>query len=192
MSAPPDTACVRTPLIKFLISKDFESRPISSSLVPREGHPCGVPPPLRGGSPSRISRPPKGASCSPLRAGPPHGVLPHTPHPASAARRPKAGGVWREIQKIDRWARPQAAQGPVGMWAKAGQPVGKPCGRAVGRRSLSTGRPSGLSTGRAKRASRWPQAIVHISTGRESRGGSAPFGQGRSPPQPPEAGTTLR
>ena len=127
-----------------------------------------------------------------LRAAGRTNPLTRPPHPASAARRPKAGGVWREIQKIDRWARPQAAQGPVGMWAKAGQPVGKPCGRAVGRRSLSTGRPSGLSTGRAKRASRWPQAIVHISTGRESRGGSAPFGQGRSPPQPPQAGTTLR
>ncbi|EFX9977491.1 hypothetical protein D4655_22255, partial [Shigella flexneri] len=30
-------------------------------------------------------------------------------------------------------ARPQAAQlGPVGMWSKAGQPVGNPCGQARG------------------------------------------------------------
>ena len=34
--------------------------------MPCTGHPCGVPPPLRGGSPSRISRPPKGASCPPF------------------------------------------------------------------------------------------------------------------------------
>ncbi|EFX8385544.1 hypothetical protein D9614_25300, partial [Shigella dysenteriae] len=63
-------------------------------------------------------------------------------------------------------ARPQAAQlGPVGMWSKAGQPVGNPCGQAVGS-LLSTGCPAGLSTGRAKRASRCPKGIVHISTGR--------------------------
>lgn len=222
MSAPPDTSCVRTPRRKSLISKDFENRPISSSLVPREGHPSGVPPPLRGGSPSRSKCPPEGGALSPparpaalpspLRAGPPRGVLPHTPreqggglrpssaprlrlwalwprqgplrfpgvarvlalagcgprqpppppltrpphpHPASAARRPKAGeGLERNFSKLV-VKQGEAAQGPVGMWSKAGQPVGNPCGQAVGS-LLSTGCPAGLSTGRAKRASRCP------------------------------------
>ena len=56
---------------------------------------------------------------------------------------------------------------PVGMWAKAGKPVGNTCGQAVGGRSPSTGCPSGLSTGRAEgEPAGGRQAIVHISTGR--------------------------
>ncbi|ECU2221407.1 hypothetical protein DRC65_24525, partial [Salmonella enterica subsp. enterica serovar Anatum] len=79
------------------------------------------------------------------------------------------------------WARPQAAQVPVGMWAKAGEPVGNTCGQAVGRRSLSTGCPSGLSTGRADgEPAGGRQAIVHISTGTGVQR-AQPFGQGRSP-----------
>ena len=50
------------------------------------------------------------------------------------------------------------------MWSKAGQPVGNPCGQAVGS-LLSTGCPAGLSTGRAselagarRASSTYPQA----------------------------------
>lgn len=43
-----------------------KKKQVKNPGAPGTGHPCGVPPPLRGGSPSRISRPPKGASCPPF------------------------------------------------------------------------------------------------------------------------------
>lgn len=54
--------------------------------VPCTGHPCGVPPPLRGGSPSRKSWPPEGARQNPrLRGRCPlarFACLPHVRHVA--------------------------------------------------------------------------------------------------------------
>ena len=38
---------------------------LGAAGVPCTGHPCGVPPPLRGGSPSRKSWPPEGANWPP-------------------------------------------------------------------------------------------------------------------------------
>lgn len=68
-----------------------------------------------------------------LRAAGRTNPLTRPPHPASAARRPKAGG-FSLLKKLKLGgARPKAAQlEPVGMWAKAGEPVGNPCGQARG------------------------------------------------------------
>jgi hypothetical protein len=66
-------------------------------------------------------------------------------------------------KKSSTFGRVVGAGGYVGEGWEA---CGEPCERAGGGRSLSPGRSSGLSTGRAKRANRWPlAAIVHISTG---------------------------
>ena len=193
MSAPPVTSYVRTPPRKSLIYKPFENRPSLILLVLvlalSAGHPCGVPPRLRRGSPSGIKCPPQrgGRIGSPrlrgLRPCPagrcPSGLpalaavrlggqagglrpstaptrigwvvsvasrpsrcavaaraltrLPLGVQPASEARRPKAEG-FSLLKKLKLGgARPKAAQlEPVGMWAKAGEPVGNPCGQARG------------------------------------------------------------
>lgn len=74
-------SCCVPPFFKLLIFKSFAFRPISSSLVPKEGHPCGVPPRLRRGSPSPIKCPPSGGA--------------HQLPPASSPRlgRSSAGGM---------------------------------------------------------------------------------------------------
>lgn len=85
MSAPPDTAGVRTPLRESLIFKDFAFRPLlillASNFALLAGHPCGVPPRLRRGSPSPIKCPPSGGA--------------HQLPPASSPRlgRSSAGGM---------------------------------------------------------------------------------------------------
>jgi len=66
MSAPPDTSYVRTPPLKSLIFKQSRFRPflilLASNFALLAGHPCGVPPRLRRGSPSRIKCPPSGGA----------------------------------------------------------------------------------------------------------------------------------
>lgn len=190
MSAPPDTSYVRTPPIKSLIFKEFKSRPslilLASNFALVAGHPCGVPPRLRRGSPSGNKCPPEGGELAPPARGacrsphPPFGraVAPlwglRPPRPAGAAppfgvsngqgrspRRPKAGGHQKEknINLVMAGAGGYVGEG----WAAGGQSLwssswaGAACPSAC---------PAGLSTGRAKRASRCPKGIVHISTGR--------------------------
>lgn len=91
MSAPPDTSYVRTPPIKSLIFKESKSCPslilLASNFALVAGHPCGVPPRLRRGSPSGNKCPPEGGELAPLRgerAAPP--ILP------SVAQSPPSGG----------------------------------------------------------------------------------------------------
>ena len=249
MSAPPVTSYVRTPPRKSLIYKPFENRPSLILLVLvlalSAGHPCGVPPRLRRGSPSGIKCPPSGGrigsprlrglrpcpagrcpsglpalaavrlggqagglrpSTAPTRIGWVVSVasrpsrcavaaraltrLPLGVQPASEARRPKAEG-FSLLKKLKLGgARPKAAQlEPVGYvgegWGAGGQSLwasswaGAACPSAC---------PAGLSTGRAKRASRWPlAAIVHISTGWQ---GSEATAQGEARRASPKGAAT--
>ena len=249
MSAPPVTSYVRTPPRKSLIYKPFENRPSLILLVLvlalSAGHPCGVPPRLRRGSPSGIKCPPSGgAHRFPPTARPsalPSGALPlWTPH----TRRREARGAGGRASPFDcphshrlgRFSRVKAkplrgrcaSLDPPSTW----RPTGKRSAQAEGRRlfppekiktwwSKAEGRavgaggyvgegwgaggqslwasswagaacpsacPAGLSTGRAKRASRWPlAAIVHISTGWQ---GSEATAQGEARRASPKGAAT--
>ena len=257
MSAPPVTSYVRTPPRKSLIYKPFENRPSLILLVLvlalSAGHPCGVPPRLRRGSPSGIKCPPSGgAHRFPPTARPsalPSGALPlWTPRtrrreargqagglrpstaptrigwvvsvasrpsrcavaaraltrlplgvqPASEARRPKAEG-FSLLKKLKLGgARPKAAQlEPVGMWAKAGEPVGNPCGQARGQAQpvhqlVQQGCPraerSEPAGGRLRPSSTYPRAGKGAKRPRRAKPGE----QARRALQPAQPVTTLR
>lgn len=238
MSAPPVTSYVRTPPRKSLIYKPFENRPSLILLVLvlalSAGHPCGVPPRLRRGSPSGIKCPPSGgAHRFPPTARPsalPSGALPlwtaptrigwvvsvasrpsrcavaaraltRLPlgvQPASEARRPKAEG-FSLLKKLKLGgARPKAAQlEPVGMWAKAGEPVGNPCGQARGQAQpvhqlVQQGCPraerSEPAGGRLRPSSTYPRAGKGAKRPRRAKPGE----QARRALQPAQPVTTLR
>lgn len=198
-------SCCVPPFFKLLIFKSFAFRPISSSLVPKEGHPCGVPPRLRRGSPSGKKWPLRGllidcAAFGLAQGGAARALtrLPLGVQPASEARRPKAGG-FPLLKKLKLGgARPKAAQlEPVGMWAKAGEPVGNPCGQARGQAQpvhqlVQQGCPraerSEPAGGRLRPSSTYPRAGKGAKRPRRAKPGE----QARRALQPAQPVTTLR
>ncbi|RBU87740.1 hypothetical protein B9N18_27030 [Escherichia coli] len=149
---------------------------------------------LSGGGPC-----PRPAGCGPRQPPPaPLTRLPLGVQPASEARRPKAEG-FSLLKKLKLGgARPKAAQlEPVGMWAKAGEPVGNPCGQARGQAQpvhqlVQQGCPraerSEPAGGRLRPSSTYPRAGKGAKRPRRAKPGE----QARRALQPAQPVTTLR